>query len=945
LLALVVAAQPSVVVVPSGSSDSKSDTKKDDKDKDKPKPIKEALPDAKKIDGLFTFYQKKDELYAEIKSGNLNTDYLLSTAIAQGSGWYEIGGMTCDEFLWQFRKVNDKIQVVRRNIKFKADAGTPEEKAVQVAYSDSILFSLPIFALGEGGGDVINLAPLFKTGSLVGHYFDSNRTVWGDVKGFPNNMEFRVKGTVSGGGYGYYSRSYTSGAPDRSAIGITAHYSISKLPGSGYNVRKADPRIGYFTVEHHNFNQVPEDGHMIRYINRWNLQKADSSAKLSPPKKPIVFWIEKTVPYKYRDAVKQGILEWNKAFEKIGFVNAIEVRQQADSDTWDAEDINYTTFRWITSDAGFAMGPSRVNPLTGEIVDADIIFDAAWVDFYQDKFDYSVAGIGGGAKSKEPFARYKERMKKAGKTDGTEDKDAEDAPVHQHGTGLNNCQCSYAKEKASQFALLALALAAEDEENNGGDAKKDDEAKKDEEKKDGGTKDEAKKDGKKDEKEDTAKKEETKEDKDKSGKEKARKEKLEQFIQDGIKDVVMHEVGHTLGLRHNFQASSWLSLEEMNRPDRSKEYGIAGSVMDYLAINLVPKGMFQGDYFMTTLGPYDHLAIEYGYKTDANEKELAKIASRQAEKGNNYAPDEDMWFVSTYDPRVLPRDLGSEPMDFAQTSVKRYNQFLPEILERAVRENGSYRDVARYYLMLLRDRYASTMGLSSSIGGLYKNRDRKGDPGNRPPVQVVDAKKQREAVKFLTENTFSADAFKVAPEIYNKFGQEKWLTSDYDITVSTNFNLNEITAEIQAVILEDMIAPWVLEGLADTAFRVKDDEDLLTADELFDSVTKSVFSELYTVKDGDFTSRKPAIPPTRRTLQLRYFKILSMYSAGHMDWYWFDLTFGQATARQQLQSLQSSLQAVLSGNAKWDSGSKAHLQALQERIKKVLDADLQRRNP
>ncbi|GHT16834.1 hypothetical protein FACS1894189_1530 [Planctomycetales bacterium] len=924
--------------MPSGT-DSKSDVKKDDKDKDKPKPIKEALPDAKKIDGLFTFYQKKDELYAEIKGGNLNTDYLISTAIAQGSGWYEIGGMTGDDILWQFRKVNDKIQVVRRNIKFKADAGTPEEKAVQVAYSDSILFSLPIFALGEGGGDVINLAPLFKTGSLVGHYFDSSRTIWGDVKGFPNNMEFRVKGTVSG--------RRSSASPDPSAIGITVHYSISKLPSGGYNVRKADPRIGYFTVEHHNFNQAAEDDHKIRYINRWNLQKADSSAKLSPPKKPIVFWIEKTVPYKYRDAVKQGILEWNKAFEKVGFVNAIEVRQQADSDTWDAEDINYTTFRWITSDVTFAMGPSRVNPLTGEIVDADIIFDASWVDFYREKFDYSIADIGGGTKSKEPFARYIERMKRAGKKDGTENKEDNDASAHQHGTGLNNCQCSYAKEKASQFALLALALAAEDEDNKE-DAKneeeKTDEAKKDDAK-DGEKKDETKEDEKKDDKKDTAKKEGTKTEKDKSEKEKARKEKLEQFILDGIKDVVMHEVGHTLGLRHNFQASSWLTLEEINRPDRSKEYGIAGSVMDYLAINLVPKGEFQGDYFMTTLGPYDHLAIEYGYKTDANEKELSKIASRQAEKGNNYAPDEDMWGSAT-DPRVLARDLGSEPLDFAQTSLKRYNQFLPEILERAVRENGSYRDVARYYLMLLQDRYRSTMGLSSSIGGLYKNRDRKGDPGDRSPVQVVDAKKQREAIKFLSENTFGADAFKIAPEIYNKFGQEKWLTSDYNIAVSTNFNLNEITAEIQCIILEDMIAPWVLDGLADTVFRVKDDEDLLTGDELFDSVTKSVFSELYTIKDGDFTSRKPAIPATRRTLQLHYFEVLSWYATGQLDrGNSFDLTFGQSLARQQLQGLESALQSVLKGNAKLDTGSKAHIQSLQERIKKVLDADLQRRYP
>ena len=125
----------------------------------------------------------------------------------------------------------------------------------------------------------------------------------------------------------------------------------------------------------------------MRYINRWDLQKADPSAELSPPKKPIVFWIEKTVPFKYRKPIREGILEWNKAFEKAGFVNAIEVRQQPDNADWDPEDINYNTFRWITAGAGFAMGPCRVNPMTGQILDADIIFDADFLQFWKQEYE------------------------------------------------------------------------------------------------------------------------------------------------------------------------------------------------------------------------------------------------------------------------------------------------------------------------------------------------------------------------------------------------------------------------------------------------------------------------------------------------------------------------------------------------------------------------------
>ena len=127
----------------------------------------------------------------------------------------------------------------------------------------------------------------------------------------------------------------------------------------------------------------------MRYINRWDLTKADSSSDVSPPKKPIVFWLEKTIPYKYRAPIREGILEWNKALEKAGFVNAIEVRQQPDNADWDPEDINYNTFRWITTNTKYsaAMGPSRVNPTNGQILNAQIIFDSdflrAWKTSYE----------------------------------------------------------------------------------------------------------------------------------------------------------------------------------------------------------------------------------------------------------------------------------------------------------------------------------------------------------------------------------------------------------------------------------------------------------------------------------------------------------------------------------------------------------------------------------
>lgn len=119
-----------------------------------------------------------------------------------------------------------------------------------------------------------------------------------------------------------------------------------------------------------------------------------------PPKEPIVFWLEKTIPHPYREPIREGILEWNKAFEQIGIRGAIEVRQQPDDATWQPGDVRYNTFRWITSGIGVAAGPSRVNPLTGQILDADITFDADFLRIWKRKYETctpeSIAQMTGG---------------------------------------------------------------------------------------------------------------------------------------------------------------------------------------------------------------------------------------------------------------------------------------------------------------------------------------------------------------------------------------------------------------------------------------------------------------------------------------------------------------------------------------------------------------------
>ena len=181
---------------------------------------------------------------------------------------------------------------------------------------------------------------------------------------------------------------------DSRGVTVNVHYSISLLPQTGYQPRLADDRVGYFLTVIKDYTKQGNEDRFVRYINRWDLKKKDPAAEISPPEKPIVFHLERTIPIKYRKPIRDGILEWNKAYEKAGFYDAVQVIQQDDNADWDPEDIRYNTFRWITAGAGFAMGPSRVNPTTGQILDADIIFDSDFIQFWKHEYEnFNLQGI------------------------------------------------------------------------------------------------------------------------------------------------------------------------------------------------------------------------------------------------------------------------------------------------------------------------------------------------------------------------------------------------------------------------------------------------------------------------------------------------------------------------------------------------------------------------
>lgn len=854
---------------------------------------------AKEYEGLFRLHLKEDKLYAEIRPDQMEKNFLLPIAIARGAG---MGGHTLNfdnQWVIAFKRVGDKVHLIRKNVRFTAKAGSPTAKAVETTYTDSTLLALKIISINPGRQSVlINLNDIFMSdfAQLGMGMFDPNRSTWGKVKAFPKNIEIEVSATYTGGrGRGFHDGGGDSVIDSRGDT-VVIHYGICALSDFGYQPRIADDRVGHFISAIKDFSSENTDTTFVRYVNRWRLERAEPAdpknpGKLSPPRKKIIFWIEKSVPDEYRAAVREGILEWNKAFEKIGFRDAIEVRQQENED-FDPEDINYNTFRWIATDQGFAMGPSRANPLTGEILDADIIFDASMVRFWRQE-----AKVYSG--NNEPASTIMEARKglnflqtptlpgffrdglnwnNANTTDNHRKSAIELAGQH----GL--CQCS--SHMKHELSLAALASMDRSLLKPG--------------------------------------------------------EKIpEELLTQAIKEVTMHEVGHTLGLRHNFKASTFLKNDQLHDTTITRKQGLVGSVMDYAPTNIAPKGKKQGDYYTNTLGVYDYWAIEYAYKplsggTDGEVEKLREIAKLAPTSGNDYATDEDM--MASSDPLVNVWDLGADPLLFAKERVQIAKELVQGLAEKTIDPGEGYQRVRTAFSVIL-NQYGNAGTLASNfVGGEYMHRDHRGDPGARDPFIPVSGAKQREALKFVQENILSDTAFSFPPELLRKLAADRWMHWGNDrVTSSVDFPLYQKVLSIQSVAINQFLNNATLARIQNNIPKAAANDKPLVMSEVFRSLTDGIWLD---VANAPKQAKKDVnLSIIRRNLQRKYVQSLSDLVLNPVG-----ISDGKSLARMHLKEIQKNIVVVLADKTLIiEDASRAHLDECQERIQKVLTASIQAR--
>lgn len=885
---------------------------------------------------LYTIWTRaKDaQMLAELPRNYEGQKLFIAYTVAGGT---RRSGVQVGDLYGYWKRFDKRLALIEPNYTVRTTGDLESHKGAERVFTDRVILDVPIVTIGPGGGPVIDMDALLvgQSGRFFGYAVRGANTKLAKIakaKAFPQNVELAFEMPLSGGRFG------------------TVHYSISVLPeNTGYKPRKADDRIGYFTTTHRDIGHPAADTPWVRYVNRWKLEKADSKLKLSPPKEPIVFYLEHTIPVRYRRWVRDGLLEWNKAFEQIGIVNAIEVYQQ-DARTGahmekDPEDARYNFILWTNADMGFAIGPSRVDPRTGQILDADIVLDegfiTSWVNAWR-KILPEVAMQNFGPETLawlqtrpqwDPRVRLtppSERNEKirdlaqhacavggsdfaghpVGRTDPTLMGDDEYDGLAGRVSQVNG-HCNCAMMKTLDLALFRMApdlldeLAAQGERDEENGDKEDEENGKDEGDKEEEKPDEQMLDG-----------------------------VPEWFIGPLLRDVTMHEVGHTLGLRHNFKASSVYTLEQINS-EAFKGRPIAGSIMEYAPLNInFGDGETQGEYGMVTIGPYDYWAIEYGYTF---EKDLKPILARVAEPELVYATDEDNWGV---DPLARTFDLGKDSLNYADSQMRLVNHLREKILERMVKEGDSWAKARQGYEMLLSKHMAAVSIAANWLGGADVYRDHKGDPDGRDPVTPVSVYQQRRAIQFIVDNMFKDEAFGLTPELLAKMTIDRWWDGGGygSIFDEPAWPVHERILAMQASALTMLMNPTTLNRVYDNEFRTPAEEDAVTLPEVLSGVSDAVWAELDGDVDASHTARKPMISSLRRNLQREHLERL------------IDLTLPNralgAAAKpvanlsvHQLRELQEKIAVALDkGAAKIDPYTVAHLAEAKVRIEKALDA-------
>ncbi len=773
-------------------AEKKDGDKKKKKKKSKIKDYKDVITEkAITKTGVFTTHQVDGKVYFEIPEDQLGREFVWQVKVAgiqTNKGL--ISADSSREYVY-FERIGDDLILRGRDYSVISKEGEPETFVVNASDLDAVLAKLPIVTFGENKTPVIDITSAFM-GKIKGlesmrdDKMDAKNSLVKTVKAFERNVEARVLGR--------FTRKV-----GKKTENVTAEirHSIFALPDDLMKPRHYNHRVGFFDARYADFTGEKNKVDEKRFIKRWRLEKADPSAKISEPKKPITWYIDRGTPTRYIEAVREGIEFWQPAFEKAGFKNGIVAKMaptvEEDPD-WDPEDARYAVIRWVPSTIPNANGPHVADPRTGEIIEADVRMYHNVIKLIEEWY----------------FAQ-------AGATD----------------------------PRAKKLPLP------------------------------------------------------------------------DDVMSDLVRFVVAHEVGHSIGLHHNFIGSNAYTVEQLRDPAFVAKNGVASSIMDYARFNYVIQpedGVSPIDY---VTGPYDNFAIEWGYTEfpgNHTAKEevpfLNKIADRQlTDKSLRW----DAYSTGlAYDPRIQTEDIGNDAIKATTLGMKNLERIMANIVEAASYEDGMTFEEVKVAYRALAGQYARELGhVAKYVGSaVYRNELAQGH-AETDIFTSYPMEKQKAAMKFVAENAFKLPSFWKNEEVLKRVGY------DFYIDTVTRFGTRP---------LRQMLSPARIDRIV--KFR---SGGLETYDpvELFADVKSAVFEEL--------KQRKPDVSAFRRNLQSSMVNLLiagiEAPSTGDKrvsDDY-------KSLSRATLVKLEKELTRVGAKNSSTMSG--IHFQNLAGKIAKALDAD------
>jgi hypothetical protein len=861
------------------------------------KPFAEVIAGAEGAAGIFSVYYKRDQILLGLGPEHFDRDYLLVTQLSQGIGDLGLdGGASLRSDLIRFHRQGDRVELWAVNPHFAATPGTPMARTVDYSFGHSVVHSFPIATVREPGEDLVllDLSPfLLSDWADVGGTLqaaaarrkvagtitlDDKRSSLQELRLFPANLEAEVRLTFQA------PRSLAlETVSDSRAVPIGVHYSLLELPSTPMRPRYADERVGYFISAHKDFSRDTAESFFVRYVNRWRMEKRVPGT-VSEPVRPITFHIDHTVPLEWRPYVRAGILEWNRAFEEAGYRNAIQALDAPDDSSWSAADARHSTVRWTaTNRSVYAVGPSNVDPRTGEILNADILISAAWIQTWRgDTRDYTT-----------PLAS----VQSAGASDTTTS--SEDPSL----------LCRFGEGLDRQGTVARTVLAARGAIPAGGATPRE-------------------------------------------------------YIGQALKALVMHEVGHTLGLRHNFRGSAGVTAEQLYDRAHTERHGHGVSVMDYAPPALALDPRRQGHFYSPTVGSYDRWAITYGYAEadgalggrergakgatgdvatwtpDVEINALRAIASRAAEPGNLYGSDEDAGFgAAGLDPTVSRYDMTDDPLGWARDRVALIDGLFDSLETRVVAPGQGYGRLRAAFTDLLADRWYALLVSTKYLGGAVTARDHRGDPDARPAFTAVPADRQRAALAFVAEAGLGERAYVFRPALLNRLAPERWRHwgAAGGAQSRADFPLHEWALAQQGSLLRHLLDPVVLSRIRDAELRAAPGERTLGIPEVFETLTASVWAELGS-RPGSKHGRARNAHSVRRDVQRLHLNTLIAMVVGPAPGTPED---ARALARATLADLEERLgRALHEDGADLEAYTRAHLADSRQRIARALDAQM-----